>query len=122
MKYVGLQTQIWNNNFRSTILLFMFPLVILALAWLFFYFTRPGYQTVNEVNMTFIGVAPWLIAGVLIWFLIAWYANTSMIRRATGAKPLERKDNKRVYNLVENLCIAAGMKTPQNKHHRRPLA
>jgi heat shock protein HtpX len=54
-----------------------------------------------------------LIAGVLIWFLIAWYANTSMIRRATGAKPLERKENKRVYNLVENLCITAGMRTPK---------
>jgi heat shock protein HtpX len=36
-----------------------------------------------------------------------------MIRKATGSKPLERKENKRVYNLVENLSIAAGMKTPR---------
>ncbi|MGF1586577.1 MAG: M48 family metallopeptidase [Bacteroidales bacterium] len=113
MKYVGLQSQIWNNNLKSTILLVMFPLVILALAWLFFYFTRSEYQTLNDVNYTFLGVAPWLIAGVLIWFLIAWSANTAMIRRATGAKPLERRENKRVYNLVENLCITAGMKTPK---------
>ncbi len=113
MKYVGLQTQIWSNNLRSTILLLMFPLVVLGLAWLFFYFTRPEYYTVSDVNMNFISTAPWLIGGVVIWFLIAWYANTAMIRRATGAKPLERKDNKRVYNLVENLCIAAGMKTPK---------
>jgi heat shock protein HtpX len=75
--------------------------------------TRAEYQTINDVNYTFLGVAPWLIAGVLIWFLIAWSANTAMIRRATGAKPLERKENKRVYNLVENLCITAGMKTPK---------
>ena len=113
MKYVGLQTQIWKNNLKSTILLMMFPIVILGLAWLFFYFTRPEYHTISDVNYTFSGVAPWLIGGVLIWFLIAWYANTSMIRRATGAKPLERRDNKRVYNLVENLCIAAGMRTPK---------
>ena len=26
---------------------------------------------------------------------------------------LERKDNKRVYNLVENLCIASGMVMPK---------
>ena len=32
---------------------------------------------------------------------------------ATGSKPLERMENKRVYNLVENLCISKGMKTPQ---------
>lgn len=113
MKYVGLQSQIWSNNLKSTVLLLMFPLVILGLAWLFFYFTRPEYHTVTDVSYTFAGAAPWLVAGVLIWFLIAWYANTSMIRRATGAKPLERRDNKRVYNLVENLCIAAGMKTPK---------
>jgi heat shock protein HtpX len=113
MKYVGLQTQIWNNNLKSTILLVMFPLVILGLAWLFFYFTRQEYHTISDVNYTFLRAAPWLIAGVLIWFLIAWYANTSMIRRATGARPLERKENKRVYNLVENLCITLGMRTPK---------
>ncbi len=113
MKYVGLQTQIWNNNLKSTILLVMFPLVILGLAWLFVYFTRPEYHTISDVNRTFLTMAPWLIVGVLIWFLIAWSANTSMIRRATGARPLERKENKRVYNLVENLCIASGMRIPK---------
>lgn len=113
MKYVGLQTQIWKNNLKSTVLLIMFPLVILGLAWLFFYFTRTEYQTIPDVNYSFTRAAPWLVAGVLIWFLIAWFANTSMIRRATGAKPLERRENKRVYNLVENLCIAAGIKTPK---------
>jgi heat shock protein HtpX len=113
MKYVGLQTQIWNNNLKSTILLLMFPLVILTLAWLFIYFTRPEHFTMDDVHFTFFGIVPWLIGAVLIWFLIAWFANSSMIRRATGARPLERRENKRVYNLVENLCIAAGMKTPR---------
>ncbi len=113
MKYLGLQTQIWNNNLKSTILLIMFPAVILGLAWLFIYFTRPEHYTIDDVNYSFAGVAPWLIGGVLIWFLIAWYANTSMIRRATRARPLERRENKRVYNLLENLSIATGMKMPK---------
>jgi heat shock protein HtpX len=112
MKYTGLQTQIWNNNLKSTILLILFPLVILGLAWLFIYLTTPHQSTV-EVNRAFLGVAPWLVTGVLVWFLIAWYANTAMIRSATGARSLERRENKRVYNLVENLCIAAGMKLPR---------
>ncbi len=113
MKYRGLQTQIWNNNVKSTILLIMFPLVILVLAWLFFFILRSEDHTLYDVNYNFIGVAPWIIAIVLIWFLIAWFANTAMIRSATGAKPLERRDNKRIYNLVENLSIAAGMQTPK---------
>ena len=56
----------------------------------------------------FLHVVPYVIGGVLIWFLIAYFANTSIIRSATGAVPLERKDNKRVYNLVANLCMSQG--------------
>jgi heat shock protein HtpX len=112
MQYVGLQTQIWNNNLKSTILLIMFPVVLLGLSWLFFYLTMPG-NSLNEVNRTFLGVAPWITVGVLIWFLIAWFANTAIIRSATGARTLERRENKRVYNLVENLCIATGTRMPK---------
>jgi len=36
-----------------------------------------------------------------------------MIKKATGSVALQRSENKRVYNLVENLCIAGGMKTPK---------
>ena len=36
-----------------------------------------------------------------------------MINSATDSKPLERKENKRVYNLVENLCISTGMTMPK---------
>ena len=43
---------------------------------------------------------------VVIWFLIAYWANTSIINSATGSKPLDRRENKRVYNLVENLCMS----------------
>lgn len=113
MKYVGLQTQIWNNNLRSMILLVMFPAVILFLTWLFLYFVRPEFSTIDDVNLSFVRTIPWVIAIVLIWFMIAWFTNTSIIRSATSAKPLERKENKRVYNLVENLCIATGMSMPK---------
>ena len=36
-----------------------------------------------------------------------------MINAATDSKPLARNDNKRVYNLVENLCISTGMTLPK---------
>jgi len=36
-----------------------------------------------------------------------------MIATATASRPLERKENKRVYNLVENLCISTGMVMPK---------
>ncbi len=54
-----------------------------------------------------------LLIGVIIWFIIAWFSHSSMINTATNSKPLERKENKRVYNLVENLCISTGMQMPK---------
>ena len=115
MKYVGLQTQIWRNNVNSVILLILFPVVLYALFWLFVYFTSGNseYDPVDTANTSFIYMFPWITVGVAIWFLIAWLSHTSMINKATGSRPLERKENKRVYNLVENLCITSGMKMPK---------
>jgi heat shock protein HtpX len=65
------------------------------------------------VNETFVSIVPFVIIATTIWFLIAWLMHNSLIRMATGSKPLERMTNKRVYNLVENLCISKGMKMPK---------
>lgn len=114
MKYIGLQSQIWKNNYKSILLLIMFPLVFYALSWLFFYFiSEAEYRTVESTTQSFLNTIPWITIGVALWFIIAWFSHTSMIKRATGSRTLERKENKRVYNLVENLCIAAGMKMPR---------
>jgi heat shock protein HtpX len=64
------------------------------------------------VNEHFLVTMPFVLVAVGIWFLIAWAAHATFIRLATGAKPLERMDNKRVYNLVENLCMQQGMVMP----------
>ena len=61
----------------------------------------------------FVQIAPYVLGGVLVWFLIAYFANTSIINSATGSIPLSRQKNKRVYNLVENLCMSQGMKMPR---------
>lgn len=115
MKYFGLQSQIWRNNKNSVLLLIMFPVIIFALTWLFFFFmsfNSEEHRTIADVNHSFAITAPFIFTGVLIWFLIAWFSHTAMINRATDSKPLARSENKRVYNLVENLCISAGMQVP----------
>jgi heat shock protein HtpX len=117
MEYVGLQTQIWRNNFKSVMLLIAFPILLFGLTWLFFfiiqYYGNEEYFDIREVHYGFLKVFPFVTVGVSIWFLIAWFSHSSMIRRATSSKPLERKSNMRVYNLVENLCMSKGMKMPQ---------
>ena len=116
MKYVGIQTQIRRNNFRSALLLTGFPVLLFGLVYLFFFILNQiseEPQPVHVINDQVISLAPLILIGVLIWFTIAWLNHSSMINRATGAKPLERTENKRIYNLLENLCISVGMKMPK---------
>jgi len=80
------------------------------------FFTANHYENIDVWEQSLLMVrelAPYLLVGIAVWFVIAYFANTSIIRSATGSRPLERKENKRVYNLVENLCMSQGMSMPQ---------
>ncbi len=116
MKYIGLQTQIKRNNIRSTWLLLSFPLLLSAMCWAIVFViqykssAREGYPfTLHSVNMAFLSIFPVVLLVVGVWFLIAFKFHNWMIMSATGSKPLERMENKRVYNLIENLCISQGI-------------
>lgn len=61
----------------------------------------------------FLKALPAVAIVVTTWFALAYSSNVSIIRRITRARPLERKENVRVYNIVENLCIAGGIEMPQ---------
>lgn len=120
MEYVGIQTQQQRNNFRTFFLLFLFPCLVAALVYLFCFLLvwanskdYPDVDLYGEAVAMFVKGIPYAIGGVLLWFVIAYFANVSVINAATGAKPLERKDNMRVYNLVENLCMTKGMRAPR---------
>ena len=122
MKYVGIQTQQSRNNFRSLLLLCLFPCLVAGMLYLFcfllHYISMPDdgsnmSRVVRYSNGMFLHYLPYVMGGVLVWFVIAYFANTSIINSAVGSVPLQRKDNKRVYNLVENLCISQGMKMPK---------
>lgn len=115
MAYLGLQSQIRRNNWYSIWLLICFPLVLSALAWALLLLWR--YHQSNEfdpfsltqVNLEFLSFFPFMLLAVGLWFVIAFFFHRQLIMRATGSKPLERMAHKRVYNLVENLCMAEGM-------------
>lgn len=92
-------------------LLVGFPTVILAGVWLVFFIVNNGVWD-DYVQRDFLTVLPIVIVVVGIWFLLAFLFHSKMIQFAAGSKPLERKENMRVYNLVENLCMSQGMKTP----------
>jgi heat shock protein HtpX len=124
MKYVGIRTQQVKNNIKSLILLALFPCILLGVIYAFLvalaYFgvSDPGYGDVVTVDWDYVNyemkaVLPWVLVIVGIWFAISYFSNTAMIRKATGARPLERRENPRVYNIVENLTMTCGMPMPK---------
>ena len=120
MEYVGIQTQQSRNNMRSLLLLFLFPCVVTVLTfvflYVFYYFLFTDEYSTNSLPIVFswfVEVIPFVLGGVAIWFFIAFFWNTRIISKATNSQTLERKENKRVYNLVENLCMAQGMPMPK---------
>lgn len=111
MQYVGLDKQIRKNNFNSILLLIAFPALLLGMTYALAFFTKEEHQ--EDPNMLFLQAMPIVLGAVGIWFLIAWAGHSAFIRMATGSKTLDRKENKRVYNLVENLTISQGMTMPK---------
>lgn len=121
-----MHTQISRNNRMTLLLLLMFPLIILGVVWAFIallnYFGNGYYDQYGNVvhqmdpevvKYYFLNALPWVVGGVAIWFAIAFLFNTSMVRAATGAHSVSRKENPRLYNIVENLCMTAGMDMPK---------
>ncbi|MDM1045444.1 M48 family metallopeptidase [Myroides sp. 1354] len=111
MAYVGLHTQIRRNNTKSILLLFAFPLLILlGIVFILGYLASWNWEMAYDPILQ---VTPIVFVVVGIWFVISYFFHNQMIQRATHAKPLERKDNMRVYNLTENLCMSVGMPMPK---------
>lgn len=128
----GLQTAIWNNNARSLILLAFYPLIMIAMIWLIAYaaaYGQGGYRMerfddpsgttwLNVGNPEYVANSfifsywPAIFAVIVIWFMISWRWNASMMRALARSRPVTRAEEPELYNLLENLCIAAGVKTP----------
>jgi heat shock protein HtpX len=121
-KAYGLQTHIWSNNWKSLLLLAGFPLLLILLmyALLLLY---AGLSLANGYDIggfsPFIWAAdllaeiwPYTLVAAGLWFAIAYVFYQGIIDTSTGARALERSDNPQLYNLLENLCISRGIKTP----------
>lgn len=111
MQYLGIRQQIARNNTKSILFLLAFPLLILVGAYVVLYILLD--QDIERTNAQFLSIIPTILIGVAIWFFISYFFHTQMIQSATHSRPLERRENMRVYNLTENLCMSVGMPMPK---------
>lgn len=121
MGAVGLYTHIQGNNVRSALLLAGFPVLLLALTYALalgligFGMLPSGGSTSGDFAVAagyMLAAAPLALLVTGVWFAIAWFTNTAIIDRVTGARPVTRAEEPGLYNLLENLCISRGIPMP----------
>lgn len=135
---LGLTTYRWNNNIKSILLLFAFPILLLALLGgiflvygaliagssdggdVFNSFEQLGLQSVlgtgTPADFALSAIVAWwpMVLGIAaIWTIVGYLFNDTIIHMATGAKPVTRDRAPKLYNLLENLCISRGLAMPQ---------
>ncbi|HEY0599696.1 M48 family metallopeptidase [Brevundimonas sp.] len=122
MGAVGLQTHIWANNTRSILLLAGFPVLMIFILYGvqlilmglgFLPGTGRGLGDDMALAASWLGwTVPTALIIAAIWFAIAYFGNQAMIDAFTGARKVERRTEPELYNLLENLAISRGLRTP----------
>ena len=108
-----------QNNRKTLLLIALFP-VCLLITWFLVWW--PAFYLVDEVSfvdafflakqMSFEYLLP-ISAIAVIWMLISYCFGEEMMMEFAAAKPLEKKENRDVYNVVENTAIMAGLPMPK---------
>lgn len=116
----GLYSHIRANRFRSGVLIAgLFVLVYLlvfafVLAFNGFVIGDEPFDFILSSSVEqFIYLLPWASLATALWTFIGFRFHQRMIDMSTGAKDVERDEEPRLYNLLENLCISRGIPTPR---------
>jgi len=122
MAAYGLYTHIASNKTRSIVLLIGLFLLIYVIVFaggiimeVFLHQDRSVdyYLRAAWADLKF--AFPWATIAALAWIVIAYFFNVSIIDAVTGAESVTRKEQPRLYNLLENLCISRGIPMPKLK-------
>ncbi len=116
----GLYGHIQANRVRSVILLLGFVVLLQMLQFslyllgtALFEFGLSFERIAGDAFEQFKRTWPFATLIAIAWFVIAYASHHALIRLATGAKPVERRNAPDLYNALENLCISRGIPMPR---------
>ena len=100
-----------QNNIKTAFLVALFPLIFIALVFLFTWCVVP----LNDAIETTTRVAIPTVIACLVWMGISWAFGDSMMLSAAGAHEIHDTDAqyREVFKSVENVALAAGLPTPR---------
>ncbi|MBW8269961.1 M48 family metallopeptidase, partial [Caldovatus aquaticus] len=115
---VGLRTYIWNNLWKSALLLAGFPALLAVLGFgLALLLASAQARGFGDGVREALRSLPWILGLSLLaaaaWFGIAWRFSDRLMDWASGAHPVTRKQEPRLWNALETLCIARGLPMPR---------
>lgn len=93
-------SQITSNKRRSVVLMMIFIAIIIALGYIF---------SMATGDTTYAGVWFAIIFSIFST-LISYFHGDKIALWSSGAKAITEQDNKYLYRIIENLCIAQGIK------------
>jgi heat shock protein HtpX len=117
----GLYTHIQSNRRRSIALLlglfFLVYLMVFAGALLAEGLTQDAAldELLRKAWLDLLWASPIATLVTACWIAIAYLFNQSLIDAVTGGEEVTRKEQPRLYNALENLCISRGITMPKLK-------
>lgn len=96
-----LYNQIDSNKRRSALLIGLFLIIVIALGWII-------SRVYNSPVILYLAITISIVQA-----LISYYSGDKVALAVSGAHEIQKKDNPRLWNLVENLCISAGLPMPK---------
>jgi len=122
MAAYGLYSHIQSNKRRSVALLIglFFLVYVMVFAGALLAEALSSYSgnnapidyLIHAAVFDFVKALPFATIGAFIWIAIAYKFHQKMIDAVTGAQPVTRQEEPRLYNLLENLCISRGITMP----------
>lgn len=89
------------NKRNTVIIMALFILIIGGLGWL-------AGVIYNDQAIVYI-----VLVVAIVYALIQYFAAGKLATAMSGAKEIQKKDNPRLYRIVENLAITTGLPTPK---------
>lgn len=89
------------NKRKTVFMMGVFVALIAGLGWLFGQYSGQPFIT------------PYVLIGAAIYAWLSYFAGSKMALAMNGAHEIQKKDNPRLWRIVENLAITEGMPMPR---------
>lgn len=115
--YKGIQESLWENMMKSIFLIIAFPalLWIVIVVILFLTVEPEWWATLTFSDALYMSNDIFLILGpvIILWGIISFFFHRRIVFSFAWAKPITRRENPEIYNIVENLCISRWLAVPR---------